>query len=66
MGARVTHYVPTIRRQVVTALYHERHRRGIPMTKLVDQILTDALKGTDSWKLMEETTAYQPIPRKDA
>jgi len=53
-STRVSHYVPTIRRQLVAVLYQERKRRGIPMTKLVDEILTKALKGTDSWKLAEE------------
>ena len=53
MSRRVSHYVPTIRRQLVTVLYHERKRRGIPMTKLVDEILTRALEGTDSWKLAQ-------------
>ena len=54
---RPLHYSPSIRRQLVRVLYHERKRRGIPMTQLVDEILTDALKGTDSWRLREE-----PIP----
>lgn len=53
MGRRVSHYVPAISRQLVAVLYHERKRRGIPMTKLVDEILTGALRGTDSWKLAD-------------
>ena len=64
MGARASHYVPTIRRQLVSVLYHERIRRGIPMTKLVDEILTRALEGSDSWKLAEETTTYQTTTGK--
>jgi len=58
----VSHYVPTIRRQLVAVLYQERKRRGIPMTKLVDEILTSALEGTTSWKLAEDATS-SPLPR---
>lgn len=56
---RSLYYSPSIRREVVSVLYHERRRRGIPMTKLVDEILTDALKATDSWRMMEEPTEHK-------
>ena len=58
--ARFAHYSPPIRRELIRVLYHERIRRKIPMTRLVDSILTDALKNTASWQMMEEPTAYQP------
>ena len=51
--ARPSHYSPTIRREVVSRLYQERVRRGIPMTRLVDEILTDALKNTGTSRVME-------------
>ena len=51
---------PPIRRALVRVLYHERVRRKIPMTRLVDSILTDALKSTESWRMMEEPPEYQP------
>lgn len=51
---RPRHYSPPIRREIIRVLYHERKRREIPMTKLVDEILTQALRLTDSWRLMEE------------
>lgn len=54
--ARPTHYSPPIRRDLVRVLYHERIRRGIPMTRLVDQILTDALRLTESWRILEEVS----------
>ncbi len=57
--ARERHYVPRIPRELVGVLYRERIRRGIPMTRLVEQILTDALRDTDSWKLMEQEHSYQ-------
>lgn len=50
------HYSPPIRRELIRVLYHERKRRKIPMTKLVEEILTHALRYTDSWHLMEEPT----------
>lgn len=52
--AKNTHYSPPIRRDLVRVLYHERIRRGIPMTRLVDEILTDALRDTESWRMREE------------
>jgi len=58
--ARFTHYQPQIRRELVRVLYHERVRRKIPMTRLLENILTDALKGTESWRLAEDPTAYKP------
>ena len=36
-------YSPRIDRDLVNRLYHEAQRRGIPMTKLVDQLLRKAL-----------------------
>lgn len=58
--ARERHYVPRIPRDLVGVLYRERIRRGIPMTRLVEEILTDVLRETESWKLMEEERSYQP------
>ena len=57
--ARFAHYSPPIRRELVRVLYHERIRRKIPMTRLVDSILTDALKNTVSWQMMEDSPEYQ-------
>ena len=54
---RFTHYSPLIRRELVRVLYHERVRRGIPMTRLVDEILSSALQSTQSWRLMEDPPA---------
>ena len=58
--ARFAHYSPPIRRELVRVLYHERVRRNIPMTRLVESILTEALKNTVSWRMMEEPPAYKP------
>jgi len=48
--SRPRHYVPCIARNVVCALYHEAKARRMPMTRLVDELLTDALKGTFGWR----------------
>jgi hypothetical protein len=58
--ARFSHYSPPIRREIVRVLYHERVRRKIPMTRLVESILTDALRNTASWQMMEEPPSQEP------
>ena len=64
---RFTHYSPLIRRELVRVLYHERVRRGIPMTRLVDEILSSALQSTQSWRLMEDPpTAYNTQQTSEA
>jgi len=49
--ARPSHYVPVISRSVVAVLYHEAKRRRIPMTRLVDALLLEALRGTPGWEV---------------
>ena len=49
--SRHTHYVPRIDRRLVCALYHEARHRHQPMTRLVDELLTRALQGTNGWQL---------------
>jgi hypothetical protein len=53
--SRRTHYVPCISRNVVCALYHEAKARRQPMTRLVDELLTTALKGTLGWQTAHNT-----------
>jgi hypothetical protein len=48
---RPRHYVPCISRKLVTVLYLEAQHRRQPMTRLVDELLTGALKGTTGWQL---------------
>ncbi len=38
-------YSPKIKEDLVTNLYQKAKAEGVPMTKLVDQILRDALNG---------------------
>ena len=53
---RPAHYVPAIDRFVVKALHHEARHRRMPMTRLVDQLLRDALCGGTGWRLAEAET----------
>jgi hypothetical protein len=57
--ARPKHYSPEIRRFLVSVLYHEASRRGIPMTVLTNQVLQDGLIGSDGWKKAEEAMRMQ-------
>ena len=49
--ARATHYVPKISRFLVCVLFHEKTRRNVPMTQLVEELLTDALKTSPGWEV---------------
>ena len=64
--ANARYYVPPISRFLVSALYHEGRHRRIPMTRLVDQLLTDALRDSPGWQLAEEalreSAALPPPP----
>ena len=57
--ARQTHYVPCISRELVRALYHEARHRRKPMTRLVDELLSDALSGTIGWQIAHNESVVQ-------
>ena len=64
--ARAKHYVPEVSRYLVKVLHYEGKRRKMPMTRLVDKILTDALKATPGWKLAEsELSASKDKDRQE-
>jgi hypothetical protein len=52
-------YSPRIDRDLVSRLYHEAQRRGIPMTQLVDQLLRTALPEE------AQSTVAREEPRQD-
>jgi len=60
---RPRHYVPALPRFTVSALYHEARHRGVPMTRLADELLTGVLKGTPGWWAAEEA-AGEPKAQK--
>ncbi len=49
--SRRTHYSPCIDRVIVCALYHEGRRLRLPMTRLVNELLTTSLKNTQGWSI---------------
>jgi len=51
--ARANYYVPEVSRHLVKVLYFEGKRRKMPMTRLLDLILTNALIATPGWKIAE-------------
>jgi hypothetical protein len=62
------HYTPPLSRLNVCALYHEAKARGIPMTRLANDLVEAALKESPGWKqaqaqeamrLGEESTEYR-------
>ena len=63
------HYSPRISRFLVSILYHEAKRRGIPMTKLTDELLRQQLTGCESWdesqgmRVAEEPPSYPASTR---
>ena len=61
--ARVKHYSPAIDRQIVCALYHEGKRRRKPMTRLVNELLSGVLRGTEGWQTaLEQQSILQEQP----
>jgi hypothetical protein len=54
---RSDHYSPVIDRFVVSCLYHEARERRMPMTRLVNELLREALDGSVGLKKAEEAAA---------
>lgn len=48
------HYTPPLSRFNVCALHHEAKARGIPMTRLANDLIQAALKDSQGWKQAEE------------
>jgi hypothetical protein len=69
---RPRHYSPAISRFLVSVLYHEAKHQNIPMTKLTDQLLLTALRGSQGWikattpRLADEDTTAVPVLSKAA
>jgi hypothetical protein len=61
---RPRHYVPAISLPVVKALYHEAKRRGLPMTRLADELLAGVLKDTPGWCIAEEAQEKQQAQKR--
>lgn len=59
---RRTHYSPCIDRMIVCALYHEGRRIRRPMTRLANELLTQALRNTPGWSI---AAAQMTSPSQD-
>jgi hypothetical protein len=70
MKAKHRHYSPPISRFLVSVLYHEAKTRGVPMTKLTDHLLRQALTDSSGWQtaenLREQEAQYQVPPANAA
>ena len=58
------HYVPAISRFLVSALYHEGKRRHMPMTRLVNELLTNSLTGTPGWQAAKQAQVQKQENRQ--
>jgi len=52
--ARHNCYQPAISRELIRVLYFEGKHRGMPMTRLIDEVLTGALRDTPGWQIAEK------------
>lgn len=48
--SRPHHYSPAIGRFLVSVLYHEARHRKVPMTRLANDLLTQALVDSAGWR----------------
>lgn len=48
------HYTPPLSRFIVCALHHEAKTRGIPMTRLANDLVEQGLKESPGWQMAEE------------
>ena len=56
------YYVPAISRSLVRVLYHESKRRHMPMTHLVDEVLTQSLINTPGWETAKQAEQETATP----
>ena len=71
--AKHRHYSPALSRFIVSVLYHEAKARNIPMTKLTEELLRQALIDSTGWKTAESsqkrektTTTTAPVTAQAA
>jgi len=60
--ARPSHYSPAISRFLVSVLYHEARRRKMPMTRLVNQLLTQQLSDSEGWQQTQSLRIAEEPP----
>ena len=52
--SKSTHYTPPLSRFLVCALFHESKARGMPMTRLAQQLVEAGLRNSPGWKQAQE------------
>lgn len=52
--ARTRRYTPPLSSLNICALFHQSKIRGIPMTRLANELVETALKDTPGWKQAQE------------
>jgi hypothetical protein len=57
---RSKHYTPALNRFLVSVLYHQSQVQKVPMTKLANQIVTEALANSEGWKRAEAALKENP------
>ncbi len=62
--ARPRHYSPQLSRFLVSVLYHQAKHRKIPMTKLTDELLQNALRGSPGWIQATTLTLAEDTPKE--
>ncbi len=58
---RSRHYSPVIERFLVAVLYHEARHRKMPMTRLTNQLLREALSNSVGWQTATHLTVLPPV-----
>jgi len=53
--AKNSHYSPVIDRFLVKVLYFDARHHGKPMTRRVNELLRESLKGSEAWILAEKS-----------
>ncbi len=54
------HYSPAVERFLVAVLYHEARHRKIPMTRLTNQLLREALSDSVGWQQATQLVVLPP------
>jgi len=62
--SRPRHYSPQVSRFLVSVLYHQAKHRKIPMTKLTDELLQNALRGSPGWIQATTLRLAEDNPKK--
>ena len=60
------HYTPPLSRFNVCALHHEAKARGIPMTKLANELVESGLKASPGWQKAQEQMTNMALAEKVA